>query len=186
MNICIRNIRPINSLNCEVRLFKHQHLEVIIMPADSPELIDLQSEKKSTPDPEVPGLKKRKPLAEDEESAAKDNNDQNPLVELMNTLQARVERIHNSVSKASGLSAATEFVEGLVDRAFSSIDSGNIKQSAEQTKSQPALFNLTPMPDTVSTDSLLDTLDFNQANSSGKEKKSDSVQLESENYFTYS
>lgn len=153
------------------------------MPADSPELIDLQSEKKKKPDPEVPGLKKTKPLAEDEESAANDKNDQNPLMELMNTLQARVEHIHNAVSKASGLSAANEFVEGLVDRAFSSVNSGDIKQTAEQTKSQSAPFNLSPMPDSVSTDSLLDTLDFNQVLSPEKEKKLESAELVSETHF---
>lgn len=154
------------------------------MPTDSPELIDSQSEKKKTPEPEVPGLKKRKPFDPVEEGAAK--SDKNPLTELMNTLQLRVENINKAVNQASGLNAASEFVEGLVDRAFTSNNSDDIKESAEQTKSKPAPFNLSPMSDAVSSDTLLDTLDFNQVSKSRKEKESESPALESETNLTCS
>jgi hypothetical protein len=154
------------------------------MPTDSPELIDSQSEKKKKPDPEVPGLKKRKPIDPVEEGAAQ--SDKNPLAELMNTLQLRVENINKAVNQASGLNTASNFVQGLVDKAFSSDNSDDIKESAEQTKSKPAPFNLSPMSDAVSSDTLLDTLDFNQVSKTGKEKESESPSLESETHLTYS
>lgn len=148
------------------------------MPTNTPDLVEPRSINKKKSEPEVPELKKRKQEFEDESGASKKTQD--PLAELMNSLQDRVECINNEINQVIGFNAAVDLVDELVSNALSG------DNSDKPTKSHKSSFNLSPMSDAVNTNSLLDTLDFDHASKLRKDKEPESLELESETHFTYS